>query len=770
MISLQSKMGAACKACTRNDFELVVGQPAMLNKMKRCREIGSLLNSPSLFEHTEEERKTLREEYDRLKRSLPMFVFQATFPCGRRLQSDARLNGLFMSDYDHLDVEKTLAMWASIFGLDSSDRQSLWQRLYEELGILLVHITPSGWGLRVVAKARMEGDISQNQQWQGEALGMQPDEACKDASRVSFAVSQNEILYLNPELFDYENTAYEEKYGAYYRSGRTEKVAPAVAKETVEAGSVAATTAPKPKGAKTADVPMYNGIPYADIIAEWWRQHSGEPQMGERNVKLQKLASNLRYICDNDPEMVLRVMPTYGLGEEEMQALVKRACEYKFYPNLPKGLQAVLDKLQELDLPDGLPSEELYSRYTDLFGKRLKGLKLPPVLKAVVGGVDPSLRIGALLASLPMFFTLLSRVRFRHYDGAETRLSGMTFIVGPAASGKRFIVELDKILMERLREEDNRQREVEENYRRSKEMNKNSTAQPKKPTTCIRIVPSQASNTKLAERMRNAVDPASGMNLHCYTLETELATVIRTAKSGAWAERSDLFCKSFHNELWGMDYCNPDAVNGEVQVNLNLVISGTEDAFDKFIPTGAILSGLPTRIMYFPMPEVRFKMLDLKTTQRSPAQEAELREAAHKLATAGGWVEAQPLTRAMYKWCARMANRARLEDDAELDDLRKRTSLIGVRAGVVYAILQNWRQYATKGVISIGSDAIKFAEFVADYCLTMQYAKFALRMKEQKRRAREYAGARQDITKNAEVYERLEKSFTSGVKPSAKRL
>ncbi len=776
---MQSHMAAPCNPCSRQEFERVTQMPSVLKAMKQCGKICRELNSPELFQQTDEQKKALRQEFDRIKRSLPMFVYQGVFQQAKRVQKDVQLNGLFMVDFDHINPHETLEAWARRLGLDPTDRTALWQHLNSQLGVLMVHITPSHFGLRLVAKAQIEGDLSWNQHRLASALGMEPDEACKDASRCSFAVGREEILYINPEMFEYDNKAYDEKYGPLYRTGRAASVgngnavpangcvvAPGMAAQAdtvagspaVEAAQLAGRLA-GPDGDPAAMGLTYGGLPLADIIAQWWKMYGGEPVEGQRNVRLQQLASHLRYITDNRPEALLAVLPSYGLTTQEMQGLVQRACEYRFHSSIPKKLQAVLDSLQQIELPDGQPTEELYNRLLDSFTRRLSGLKLPPVLRAVAAGVEPCVKMGALLASLPMFFTLLSRVRFRHYDGSESRLSGMTFIIGPAASGKSFIRELDAILMECLRAEDKSGRELEELYKESKELNKNKAEQMRRPAPCVRILPSTISNAKLAERLRNAFDPALRLFLHCYTMETELATALRAAKGGSWIEKGDLYCKSFHNELWGLDYANDQAINGEVQVNLNLVVSGTEDAFDRLIPTATILSGLPTRIMYFPMPDSRYKMLDPKATRRTENQVTEMRDCAYALCHSGGWVEAGALTKAMYQWCSRMANRARLEDDTELDDLRKRTALIGIRAGIVFAILQQWRAYSQGQPLKIGQEAIRFAELVADFCLSSQYAKFAHRMRQQKQKAREYSGARQDHSKAATLYAALKERF-----------
>ena len=71
--------------------------------------------------------------------------------------------------------------------------------------IALAHITPSGDGLRVVVK-RTKGTTIEQEQYEWckamklDAIGIKPDAACKDISRLSFAPMQSEVLYYNPSL------------------------------------------------------------------------------------------------------------------------------------------------------------------------------------------------------------------------------------------------------------------------------------------------------------------------------------------------------------------------------------------------------------------------------------------------------------------------------------------------------------------------------------------------------------------------------------------
>jgi hypothetical protein len=154
----------------------------------------------------------------KLKRGLPAFIFQAMFDetqskkgkVGRwRKQAATRLTGLVVMDIDHVEnpQEKYLEWKALDFG---------------KLGILLVYITPSGHGIKVVFKAdAQKGNLIDNQHAMAEVLGVEVDESCKDASRMSFICKESDILYMDKELFTYENKEFAERYDALYRDGHS---------------------------------------------------------------------------------------------------------------------------------------------------------------------------------------------------------------------------------------------------------------------------------------------------------------------------------------------------------------------------------------------------------------------------------------------------------------------------------------------------------------------------------------------------------------------
>ena len=160
-----------------------------------------------------------------LKRKLPAFIFQATFDeteskKGKigawRKQSATHLTGLVVMDIDHVDNPLTLYQGWIEKGLD-----------LKALGIVLIYITPSGKGIKIVFKARLDwGNLIDNQHAMGKLLNVVVDESCKDASRMSFVCKESDILYIDKELFTYENKEFAERYNALYRDGHSQATNP----------------------------------------------------------------------------------------------------------------------------------------------------------------------------------------------------------------------------------------------------------------------------------------------------------------------------------------------------------------------------------------------------------------------------------------------------------------------------------------------------------------------------------------------------------------
>jgi hypothetical protein len=170
--------------------------------------------------------KECKGQAAQLKSSLPCIVFQcSTFKehewidsknvnhgVGRwRHQDQCVLNGLFMVDIDH--VADPRALWKELMdkGLKS------WNPVFG-------FVTPSGSGLKIVMPTDVSrGNLASHQAAFAKEFGVEVDEKCKDASRLSFVSSYDDIIIFTADLLTYSNEEFINKYQDKYSDGSSDQ-------------------------------------------------------------------------------------------------------------------------------------------------------------------------------------------------------------------------------------------------------------------------------------------------------------------------------------------------------------------------------------------------------------------------------------------------------------------------------------------------------------------------------------------------------------------
>ena len=600
-----------------------------------------------------------------LKRKLPAFIFQATFDeteskAGKlgawRKQSATRLTGLVVMDIDHVEnPREVFESWRLATG-DKADRT-------RKDDILLVYVTPSGKGLKVVFKADANiGNLIDNQYVMARELGnVTIDESGKDSSRMSYVCKESDILYLDKELFTYENKEFAERYTALYRDGHSQA--------TKEDETVISQTPPV-VDERNASL-SFKGVPYEEIIAEWWRQNGGEPQEGERNVKLYQLAVNLRAICDNNKALLLEIMPRLGLSEEEVRSIVESACKEP-----PKGVSKMMQtilKAKNLSLgpgPSDRLAEENMNRWLWEWGEQIEKLSENfPLLKDICKGLKRNQYPAALFVDGGLMMTLMTRCTYRFYHRPEElrRLNNSTLIIGDPASGKSFATRLFKLLAAPIVAADQIGKDAINAYREQMRTKGANKEKPKKPKVVVRIHPARTSNAQFIQDMVNATEEVDGepMQLHMLTFDTELDNTLSLQKGGAYIDKQALQLKAFHNEEDGQAYSNVDSVFQEFYVIWNFIYTGTPLALKKMVNEQNFGSGLATRLTCIPLPATNFQMMsrerevDLESDER-------LKAWAEKLDRMKGELSVQKIVDELYEWTARrMADAEENDSKAE---------------------------------------------------------------------------------------------------------
>ena len=663
-----------------------------------------------------------------LKRKLPAFIFQATFDettskSGKtgawRKQSATRLTGLVVMDIDHIENPREVFESWHLATDDRTDRT-------RKNDILLVYVTPSGKGLKVVFKADASlGNLIDNQRAMSSELGnVTIDECCKDSSRMSYICKESDILYLDKELFTYENKEFAEKYEPEYRANhsgatKTDVVAPASVKQIpVESGQVAAESVPL----------SFKGRPYSEIIDEWWKQNGGEPQEGERNVKLYQLAVNLRAICDNNKALLLQVMPRLGLDEQELHAIVESACKEQ-----PKGVSKVMQgilKAQNLSLgpgPSDRLAEENISRRLWEWGEQIETLSEDyPIIKDITKGLKKNQYPAALFVAGGLFMTLMTRCTYRFYHRPEElrRLNNSTLIIGDPASGKSFATRLFKLLAAPIVAADKIGKEAINAYREQMRTKGANKEKPKKPKVIVRVHPARTSNAQFIQDMVNSVENVDGedMQLHQLTFDTELDNTVTVQKGGSWIDKQSLELKAFHNEEDGQAYSNNDSILQDFYVTWNFIYTGTPIALKKKVNEQNFGSGLATRLTCIPLPATDFEMMtrvkkvDLESDER-------LKSWAEKLDRMKGELSVEKIVDELYDWTARRMEDAK-ENESRADEmLLKRCAYHGLNFAAPFIVMRHWDKMHQEGDYWCGvfeTDEVDW--HLAELIVNIQYA------------------------------------------------
>ena len=629
-----------------------------------------------------------------LKRKLPAFIFQATFDetasakgkMGRwRKQAATRLTGLVVMDVDHIPNEELRIKNEEFSAADFKKRA-------RELGILLIYITPSGQGLKIVFMARVEwGNLIDNQHAMAKVLGVEVDESCKDASRMSFICKESDILFIDKELFTYENKEFGERYDALYRDGHSQGTKEVTLSGDTQGSGTSVTSQATSQMSQTpcvTEAPAFKGRPYAEIIEAWWKRNGGEPQEGERNVKLYQLAVNLRAICDNSKALLMQVMPRLGLEEQEVQSIVESACKEP-----PKGISKPMREILGMNASVTTTEQNISQRLWE-WGAEIEALSEDyPLLKDICKGLKRNQYPAALFVGGGLLMTLMTRCTYRFYHRPEElrRLNNSTLIIGDPASGKSFATRLFKLLASPIVAADKVGKEAINAYREQVRTKGANKEKPKKPKVVVRIHPARTSNAQFIQDMVNAVEEVDGepMQLHMLTFDTELDNTLSLQKGGAYIDKQALQLKAFHNEEDGQAYSNVDSVFQEFYVIWNYIYTGTPIALKKMVNEQNFGSGLATRLTCIPLPATNFEMMSRESFVDYESDER-LKAWAEKLDRMKGELSVQKIVDELYDWTERRMEDAK-ENDSKADEmLLKRCAYHGLNFAAPFIVMRHW--------------------------------------------------------------------------------
>ena len=616
-----------------------------------------------------------------LKRRLPIIIpHAASFANGKRVSADAVPSGLAMLDVDHVDNPRE---W-----FEAIDKQ-----LLSDNRIYLVAITASGKGLRIIGE-RAEGEsIEAAQLRMANALGItEYDAVTKDLARASYVVPRDYILWI------YEAGLLEmpENETLFIASGLyPDKALPPASSLSAEPSS--GSISDSGLSESEANGLQYRGIPYADIVQQLMLSigaADGAVQ-GERNTVFFTLATYMRYICDFNAELLLQILPDFGLSEAERRQAITSAIGRPRKSQIPMILQGVIAVCERESL---LSARNVRSeKATDL-----PLPELPRLLKLVCRRLPADYRPAMIIASLPVLGTLATGIRFEYLDKQEQSLSFFSCITAPAASGKSFIRKPLDLMLTPINESDAIEREKEQAYREKLRASKNSKNQPEDPHACPRNNGVAISIAKLLQLLTYAEGK------HLIAIGEEMDTLVKTERAGVWSQKSDIYRLAFDNGVYGQAYMSDASFNAHVKVYYNLLLTGTPNSLKRFFKDPE--DGLITRVCFAQLPDTSFTEIPAFASY-TEAEKAEIIRWSRQLDAEKGTIVCPEVGKVIAAWLERKRQQAIDADSHSMDTLRRRAAVIGFRAGMLCYLLENHKYTKTVG---------SFAEWVAEYIFRNQ--------------------------------------------------
>ena len=606
-------------------------------------------------------------------------------------------------DIDHLSADEVNLVAAT--AIEKKD----------ELGLLMLERSARGGGLHVVFRRHPEMDQEANLRWASDLLGVEYDAGAKDITRVFFATTSEDLLYLHEDLFDNTEcgaatgsatatkpattsstktttmttteaaaTASEAKQRAERTDGGpTVSAASETASTTSE--TVSETTEQNDEETKTEEgkpsegetgkekLLRYKGIPYDRIIEKWWTFYNdGEhPIRSNRNTLTFELAVNLRHICGFDRSVLDRVIPCYdGFAETEKLSCIDSALGER-KTQMPKRLKDVIEAVRQDMIVEGreVDSIDEAMEQDDLFYYNALPM-MPQGVRESINAVGPHLAMPVIFAIAPAIGMLATGVRV-DIHGKPSQLNLISYIAGDYASGKGSIDPVVAAWLSEVKLQDKSYLEAEEEWRAQKRAAKNKKEQPEDPKYPVRCLTLNNTVANLADRLANT------RGKHAFSFTPEADTVAQKWRT-AMCDFSVMLRQAYDGTPYDREAKSADAVNVHIEKLLwNVVMCGTPDALYRVVTN--YTDGFLSRIALARTPDNTFTPLSESLYRLTPEQEGKIIQVAHLLPLMSGDVDLPELEKRGRQWLEQIRLEGIKNDDKTLARQRFRTCPTAMR-------------------------------------------------------------------------------------------
>ena len=650
---------------------------------RRYRDSQTQVRNLTLIRHPQED-----TDVAAAKRKLVQFNYSCLPTEDGCLKGATRLSKSVGMDIDHLSDDEVNAIAATAI-----DKK-------EELGLLMLERSARGGGLHVVFRRHPEMDQEANLRWASDLLGVEYDAGAKDITRVFFATTSEDLLYLHEDLFDNgECGVFTGQETAFTDSETTfaSQEATSTDLETSLAGQEASFAGPKTttqpasgspeegedweeqegkqagKTSEGASPLNYDGVPYDRIIKKWWAFYNQgkTPSKSNRNTLTFELAVNLRHICGFDRSVLDRVIPCYdGFAEAEKLSCIDSALGER-KTQMPRRLKEVVEAVRQDMIVEGreVDSIDEAMEQDDLFYYN-ELPQMPLGVRESINAVGPHLAMPAIFAITPAIGMLATGVRV-DIHGKWSQLNLISYIAGDFASGKGSIDPIVAAWLAEVKMVDKGYLQAEEEWRARKRAAKNKKEQPEDPKYPVRWLTLNTTVANLADRLANT------QGKHAFSFTPEADTVSQKWRT-AMSDFSVMLRQAYDGTPYDREAKSAEAVNVHIDKLLwNVVMCGTPDALYRVVTN--YTDGFQSRLALARTPDNTFSPLSESLYRLTEDQETKIQQVAHLLPLMSGDVRLPLLEKRGRQWLEQIRLESIKNDDKTLARQRFRTCPTAMR-------------------------------------------------------------------------------------------
>ncbi len=636
---------------------------------RRYRDSQTQVRNLTLIRHPQED-----TDVAAAKRKLVQFNYSCLPTEDGCLKGATRLSKSVGMDIDHLSADEVNAIAATAI-----DKK-------EELGLLMLERSARGGGLHVVFRRHPEMDQEANLRWASDLLGVEYDAGAKDITRVFFATTSEDLLYLHEDLFNNgECGAFTDTEASF-----TNQEVSFANQETSSAGPKTTTqpTTSSPeegedweeqegkqagKTSEGASPLNYDGVPYDRIIKKWWAFYNQgkTPSKSNRNTLTFELAVNLRHICGFDRSVLDRVIPCYdGFAEAEKLSCIDSALGER-KTQMPRRLKEVVEAVRQDMIVEGreVDSIDEAMEQDDLFYYN-ELPQMPLGVRESINAVGPHLAMPAIFAITPAIGMLATGVRV-DIHGKWSQLNLISYIAGDFASGKGSLDPIVAAWLAEVKMVDKGYLEAEEEWRARKRAAKNKKEQPEDPKYPVRWLTLNTTVANLADRLANT------QGKHAFSFTPEADTVSQKWRT-AMSDFSVMLRQAYDGTPYDREAKSAEAVNVHIDKLLwNVVMCGTPDALYRVVTN--YTDGFQSRLALARTPDNTFSPLSESLYRLTEDQETKIQQVAHLLPLMSGDVRLPLLEKRGRQWLEQIRLESIKNDDKTLARQRFRTCPTAMR-------------------------------------------------------------------------------------------